>query len=265
MIVADDGSIDGTARLVQARARQWPQLRLVRLGRNAGKGAAVRAGMLAARGDLRLFTDADMSTPIDQLPRLREAIHGATAIAIGSRAVPGAVIEVHQPRRREFMGRGYNRLLRLLALPGLHDTQCGFKLFTAEAAEACFEPLQTLRFGFDAEVLLRARRRGWRIAEVGVHWRHADESRVSPLRGLGGHLQRPRPPAAAPERLSRRRSRPMRRERPHPEPSRLPPDAAALRLIVSRLQWSRPLMRTRGRGRPRAGAAGAPGCRPSPA
>jgi dolichyl-phosphate beta-glucosyltransferase len=138
--------------------------------------------MLAAQGDLRLFTDADMSTPIDQLPRLREAIHGETAVAIGSRAVPGAVIEVHQPWRREFMGRSYNRLLRLLALPGLHDTQCGFKLFTAEAAQACFEPLQTLRFGFDAEVLLRARRRGWRIAEVGVHWRHADESRVSPLR-----------------------------------------------------------------------------------
>ena len=182
VIVADDGSVDGTARLVTARAGLWPQLRLVRLGRNTGKGAAVRAGMLAAQGDLRLFTDADMSTPIDQLPRLREAIHGETAVAIGSRAVPGAVIEVHQPCRREFMGRSYNRLLRLLALPGLHDTQCGFKLFTAEAAQACFEPLQTLRFGFDAEVLLRARRRGWRIAEVGVHWRHADESRVSPLR-----------------------------------------------------------------------------------
>jgi dolichyl-phosphate beta-glucosyltransferase len=182
VLVVDDGSTDGTPGLVEAATARWPQLRLIGFRANAGKGAAVRAGMLQARGGLRLFTDADMSTPIDELPRLREAIQGTTAVAIGSRAVPGAVVEIHQPWRREVMGRTYNRLLQLLALPGLHDTQCGFKLFTAEAAVACFEPLQTLRFGFDAEVLLRARRRGWGIAEIGVHWRHADESRVSPLR-----------------------------------------------------------------------------------
>ena len=182
VIVVDDGSQDGTPDLVEQSTALWPQLRLIRLRRNAGKGAAVRAGMLDARGELRLFTDADLSTPIDELSRLRQAIQGTTAVAIGSRAVAGAVVEVHQPWRRELMGRTYNRLLQLLALPGLHDTQCGFKIFTAEAAVACFTPLQTLRFGFDAEVLLRARRHGWRIAEIGVHWRHADESRVSPLR-----------------------------------------------------------------------------------
>jgi dolichyl-phosphate beta-glucosyltransferase len=91
-------------------------------------------------------------------------------------------VEVHQPGRREMIGRAYNRMLRLVALPGLHDTQCGFKVFTSTAAVACFGPLRTLRFGFDAEVLLRARRSGWTIAEVPVRWQHKEDSRVSPMR-----------------------------------------------------------------------------------
>ena len=181
MIVADDGSRDDTVELAERTAAGWPQQRVLRL-EHQGKGAAVRAGMLAARGNPRLFTDADLSTPIDELPRLREQLQGRCAVAIASRALPQSEIEVHQPGRRETMGRMYNRLLRLVALPGLHDTQCGFKLFTAEAAVACFEPLRTLGFGFDAEVLLRARRQGWTIAEVPVRWSHKEDSRVSPLR-----------------------------------------------------------------------------------
>ena len=161
---------------------------MVRLPQNRGKGAAVRAGMLAARGQLRLFTDADLSTPISELAKLRELIEGTTAIAIGSRALADSEVEVHQPLAREIMGRSYNRMLQLLVLPGLHDTQCGFKLFTAEAAIACFTPLRTPGFGFDAEVLLRARRLGWRVAEVGVVWRHAENSRVSPIRDSLGTL-----------------------------------------------------------------------------
>lgn len=182
LIVVDDGSRDGTGDLVRERCTQWPQLRLIALPDNRGKGAAVRAGMLDSRGELRLITDADLSTPMTELPKLTAMIQGRTAIAIGSRALPESQVEVHQPRRREVMGRTYNRLLQLLVLPGLHDTQCGFKLFTAEAAVACFTPLRTERFGFDAEVLLRARRLGWSIAEVGVVWRHAENSRVSPMR-----------------------------------------------------------------------------------
>jgi dolichyl-phosphate beta-glucosyltransferase len=176
VIVVDDGSQDGTAQLAEQTAASWIQLQVIRLPQNLGKGAAVRAGMLAARGGLRLFTDADLSTPISELAKLRERIEGMTAIAIGSRALAGSEVEVHQPFAREVMGRSYNRMLQLLVLPGLHDTQCGFKLFTAEAAVACFTPLRTPGFGFDAEVLLRARRLGWRVAEVGVVWRHAENS-----------------------------------------------------------------------------------------
>jgi dolichyl-phosphate beta-glucosyltransferase len=185
VIVADDGSSDGTVDFVEAAALGWPQLSVVALGRNQGKGAAVRAGMLRARGEHRLFTDADLSTPIEELPRLRERLGGACEVAIASRAVPGATIDVHQPGRREMMGRNYNRLVQLIVLPGLHDTQCGFKVFTAQAAVACFEPLRTKGFGFDAEALLRARRHGWEIAEVPVRWSHRDDSRVSALRDSG--------------------------------------------------------------------------------
>jgi dolichyl-phosphate beta-glucosyltransferase len=188
VIVVDDGSRDGTADLAERARSDWPQLRVIRLPENRGKGASVQAGMLAARGDLRLFTDADLSTPITELPKLRALISGQTTVAIGSRAVADSRVEVHQPASRELMGRTYNHLLQVLVLPGLHDTQCGFKLFTGEAAVACFTPLRTPGYGFDAEVLLRARRLGWTIAEVGVVWRHAENSRVSPVRDSLGTL-----------------------------------------------------------------------------
>ena len=186
VIVVDDGSSDTTPQVVDDAARQWPQLALVRQRPNQGKGAAVRKGMLKATGELRLLSDADLSTPMSELSKLRDRIGGSTTIAIGSRAMADSRIEVHQPRRREVMGRTYNVMLRVLVLPGLHDTQCGFKLFTAEAAVACFTPLRTPRFGFDAEVLLRARKHGWQIAEVPVVWRHAEDSRVCALRDSVG-------------------------------------------------------------------------------
>jgi dolichyl-phosphate beta-glucosyltransferase len=182
VIVVDDGSTDHTVEVVQKAALDWPQLKLERLAQNSGKGAATRAGMLAASGDLRLLSDADLATPMEELAHLRAAIAGRRQVAIGSRAMPDTEILVHQPWRREAMGRVYNTLLRLLVLPGLRDTQCGFKLFTGEAAVACFEPLRTMRFGFDAEVLVRARRQGYEIVEVPVRWRHVEASRVSALR-----------------------------------------------------------------------------------
>lgn len=182
VFVVDDGSGDDTVEVAESFGENWPQLRVLRLLPNQGKGAAVRLGMLEARGELRLFTDADLSTPIEELPRLRARIGGDTHVAIASRALKASRIEAHQPGRREMIGRLYNRMLRLTALPGLHDTQCGFKLFTDVAATRCFTPLRTLRFGFDAEVLLRARRQGWSIAEVPVRWSHKEDSRVSALR-----------------------------------------------------------------------------------
>ncbi len=182
VIVVDDGSEDDTVKDAETIAQQWPELTVVRLPVNMGKGAAVREGMLRAGGVHRVFSDADLSTPIEELPRLRERLNGDCHVAIASRAAPGSYIEVHQPGWREFMGRVYNRLLRVVVLPGIDDTQCGFKVFSDTAALRCFAPLQTKRFGFDAEVLLRARRAGWSIAEVPVRWRHVEESRVGSLR-----------------------------------------------------------------------------------
>ncbi len=188
VLIVDDGSTDNTLAMSRDLAKGWPQLQVLALERNTGKGAAVRLGMLTATGEHRVFSDADLSTPIEEIEQLRARLHGDCTVAIASRALPESQIDVHQPGKREVMGRTYNRLLRLSALRGLHDTQCGFKAFTAEAAVACFTPLRTLRFGFDAEVLLRARRHGWTVAEVPVRWEHKEDSRVSALRDSFGTL-----------------------------------------------------------------------------
>jgi dolichyl-phosphate beta-glucosyltransferase len=182
VIVVDDGSSDDTYNATMVLCDQWPQLKVIRFERNRGKGAAVRAGMLAASGEHRLFSDADLSTPLEELPKLRATLQGDVTVAIASRGLAESQIDVHQEKRRELMGRTYNRLLQLIVLPGVHDSQCGFKVFTAAAALACFEPLRTMRFGFDAEVLLRARAYGWTIAEVPVRWRHVEASRVNSVR-----------------------------------------------------------------------------------
>jgi dolichyl-phosphate beta-glucosyltransferase len=179
VIVVDDGSTDGTAEAARRHTAAWPELDVVRLPVNAGKGAAVREGMLRARGAHRAFSDADLSTPLEELEGLRERLGGDCHVVIASRGLPDADIQVHQPKRRELMGRTYNVLLRLLVLPDIHDSQCGLKVFTATAARTCFTPLRTMRFGFDAEVLVRARQQGWAVAEVPVQWRHVEASRVS--------------------------------------------------------------------------------------
>jgi dolichyl-phosphate beta-glucosyltransferase len=179
VIVVDDGSTDATCEVARLHAADWPELEVVRLPVNAGKGAAVREGMLRARGAHRAFSDADLSTPLDELAGLRARLRGDCHVAIASRGLPAADIQVRQPKLRELMGRTYNLLLRLLLLPDIRDSQCGLKVFTASAAVACFAPLRTMRFGFDAELLVRARRQGWEIAEIPVRWRHVEASRVS--------------------------------------------------------------------------------------
>jgi dolichyl-phosphate beta-glucosyltransferase len=180
IVVVDDGSTDGTAEA--ARAAGGESLVLLRHAPNRGKGYAVRRGMVAATGARRLMTDADLSTPIEELPKLMAELDRGFDVAIGSRAVRGSRIEVHQPFYREAMGRTFNALVQVLLLPGLHDTQCGFKLFTARAAEAAFSPGRLDGFSFDVEALCAARKRGLRIAEVPVVWRNDPRSRVS----LGG-------------------------------------------------------------------------------
>jgi dolichyl-phosphate beta-glucosyltransferase len=179
VVVVDDGSSDGTADVARAAGAA---VRVLRHEPNRGKGYAVRRGMLAATGARRLMTDADLSTPIEELARLEAEIDRGADVAIGSRAVAGARIEVHQPAYREAMGRLFNVLVQALLLPGLADTQCGFKLFTAAAAGAAFGACRLDGFSFDVEALYVARRRGLRIAEVPVVWRNDAATRV----GLAG-------------------------------------------------------------------------------
>lgn len=179
LVVVDDGSTDATTEA--ARAVPGP-IQVLRHPVNRGKGHAVRTGMLAASGALRLMTDADLSTPIEELGRLEAALDQGFDVAIGSRALAGSRIEVHQPAYREALGRLFNRLVQALLLPGLQDTQCGFKLFTAAAASAAFAACRLDGFCFDVEALYVARRRGLRIAELPVVWRNDAATRV----GLGG-------------------------------------------------------------------------------
>jgi dolichyl-phosphate beta-glucosyltransferase len=182
ILVVDDGSRDGTAeRAFEASAGR---AHVLRNERNRGKGYSVRRGMLAASGARRLMTDADLSTPIEELPPLMARLDAGDDIAIGSRAIAGARVEVHQPLFRESVGRVFNLLVRLLALPGLHDTQCGFKLFTAVAAGEAFGAARLDGFCFDVEALYIARLRGRRVVEVPVRWRNDDATRVTLSRGL---------------------------------------------------------------------------------
>ena len=181
ILVVDDGSTDETVR--RAREAGGPVVTVLANRGNRGKGHSVRRGMLAAQGDLRLMCDADLSTPIEEFPRLLSRLDDGHDVAIGSRALPESRVEVRQPLYRESLGRLFNRLVRLLFLSGLHDTQCGFKLFTAEAARLAFEPARLDGFSFDVETLFIARRRGLKIAEVAVTWRNDAASRVGMVRG----------------------------------------------------------------------------------
>jgi dolichyl-phosphate beta-glucosyltransferase len=179
VVVVDDGSRDGTAERAEAAGAT-----VLRNEGNRGKGFSVRRGMLAARGARRLMTDADLSTPIEELDRLSARMDEGYDVVIGSRAVAGARIEVHQPWYRENTGRLFNLFVRGLAVPGIADTQCGFKLFTAAAAREVFSAARLDGFSFDVEALYLARRKGYRIAEMPVRWRNDANTRVSLLRGF---------------------------------------------------------------------------------
>ncbi|HEV8642898.1 MAG TPA: dolichyl-phosphate beta-glucosyltransferase [Methylomirabilota bacterium] len=181
VIVVDDGSTDETAAAVRALARQHGSLSLLALPRNEGKGAAVRAGMLAARGDYRLFTDADGATPIGELKRVEPLLMAGAGIVIGSRVLADPAVSVVARRHRVIAGRLFNWLVARLGLRGVADSQCGFKAFHGAVAKELFEPLQTRGFGFDVEVLLRAQGSGHRIVEVPVNWTDQPGSKVGVL------------------------------------------------------------------------------------
>ncbi|MEU9155818.1 dolichyl-phosphate beta-glucosyltransferase [Streptomyces sp. NPDC048417] len=178
VIVSDDGSADGTREV----AASWqPHVRLVTADRNRGKGNALRLGVAASGGRRVLVTDADLAAPIEELERLDKALSEGYAAAIGSRAVAGAEISDHQHRLRELLGRAGNLLIRATAVPGIKDTQCGFKLFDGDQAREAFAGSRLDGWGIDVEVLQHLHRGGGSIAEVPVRWSHQPGSKVGPL------------------------------------------------------------------------------------
>ncbi len=182
ILVVDDGSRDATCDVVAQAMTRIPNLRLVRQTPNAGKGAAVRRGMLAARGQIRVMCDADCSMPPEQLPRLLAPIIACKAeISIGSRYAEGAKTEARQPMYRVLWSRLANKVIQRSLVPGVRDTQCGFKAFTAEAARSLFSVARIDGWAFDLEILALARRRGFAIEEVGVEWKDDKRSKINPL------------------------------------------------------------------------------------
>ncbi|MGD0799733.1 MAG: dolichyl-phosphate beta-glucosyltransferase [Terracidiphilus sp.] len=182
VIVVNDGSTDATAKLVSAFAENAPEVRLIENSGNRGKGYSVRAGMLQARGDVALFTDSDLSAPIEEAENLFAAIDDGADIAIGSRWLESGRQTHRQPLYRQFFGRCFNAVTRAVMRLPFADTQCGLKAFTREAAQTVFQ-LQTIeRWGFDPEILLIALKRGYRVIEVPVSWAHDERTRMSYLR-----------------------------------------------------------------------------------
>lgn len=185
IIVVDDGSKDATVDIAKRLAGLVKNLRVVENERNRGKGAAVRQGMLEAKGSVRLFMDADNSTSIDQFERMMPFFTGGGGekydVVIGSRAIPGAKLEPPQPFYKRVLGKAGNLFIQLVAVWGVSDTQCGFKCFSESAAERVFRVARSNRWAFDVEALALARKFGFRIKEIPVRWMNDFRSHVKPL------------------------------------------------------------------------------------
>lgn len=179
VLVVDDGSSDRTADAVERFRAFWPAVRLLRNPGNRGKGFTVRHGMLEAKGEFVLFSDADLSAPIEEADKLIEKLDGSFDVAIGSRALRRELIGVHQSAFRERAGQVFNLAVRLITGLKFRDTQCGFKLFRRAAAQAIFGRQRLDGFGFDVEVLYLARKLGFAAVEVPVRWNHSPGTKVS--------------------------------------------------------------------------------------
>ncbi len=192
IIVSDDGSSDGTARLAREMLQGYPHQVLVAPA-NRGKGHAVRQGILAAEGQYVLHSDADFSTPIEEVSRFLKYLENDFDIVIGSRALPDSKIEIHQNLLRETMGRTFNLLARAFSFHDIHDSQCGFKCFRGEVARNLFSRQRLNGFSFDPEVIFLAQKKGYRIREEPVIWRNSAQSRVrllaDPLQMFGDLLK----------------------------------------------------------------------------
>lgn len=178
IIVIDDGSSDKTT---EKATRPEENIKVIKQPTNLGKGAAVRRGMIESCGDIRVFTDADLSTPIYELQKVLDRINDGIEVFVGSRAVDYSMIKKHQPKYRELMGKTFNLIVQFLVLKGIKDTQCGFKGFTADAAKKIFNHAKINGFGFDVEILFLARKFGFSISEVPVEWYNDERTTVSPI------------------------------------------------------------------------------------
>jgi dolichyl-phosphate beta-glucosyltransferase len=179
LIIVDDGSKDGTRLVVEEFAKHHDGVRLISYQPNQGKGHAVKVGVLAAKGDFVLLDDADGNASIEEIVRLRESIDNGADVAIGSRAKPAGGTVVKALAYRTFMGNTFNRIVQSLLLPGIHDTQCGFKLFKSKAAHDIFSASKIKGFAFDVEILYLARLYHYKIAEVPVNWHNVPGSKVN--------------------------------------------------------------------------------------
>jgi len=178
IIVVDDGSTDSTVEVIQ---NQFPQVRVLQLEKNYGKGAAIRLGMLSSKGNYILFCDADLSTPIYEIDKLIPKLNDGYDIAIGSRAIDPSLIKLHQPFYREFMGKTFNKIVQLFTISGIKDTQCGFKMFKKAVAYELFSKSKINGFSFDVEILFLARKSNYKIAEVPVEWYNDSKTKVNPI------------------------------------------------------------------------------------
>jgi dolichyl-phosphate beta-glucosyltransferase len=179
LLVVDDGSRDATVQVAEGFAAEG--VTVLRHERNRGKGGAVKTGVLASRGGRVLLSDADFSTPIEEVEKLEARLAGSPLV-LGSRAVAGAKLEKRQPFYRELMGKTFNRIIRLLGVRGLRDTQCGFKLLQGDVARSLCAAMTIDGFAYDVELVWLAQRQGLPVAEVGVVWVNSPDSRVSPIK-----------------------------------------------------------------------------------
>jgi dolichyl-phosphate beta-glucosyltransferase len=182
LIVVNDGSSDNTEDVVRSAMTTIPSIKYAGYEKNRGKGYAIRRGIALSRGDIVLISDADLSTPIEEVEKLLLRYQGGYDVVIGSRGLEESSIMVRQPWWREFMGKTFNRLVRMLLLTEFRDTQCGFKLFNGAIARELFGRTTIDRFAYDVEILSLGMKAGYRISEVPVQWFNSPGSRVRPLR-----------------------------------------------------------------------------------
>lgn len=182
IIIVDDCSSDGMGEAISDQYKNKSFLKIHRNKHNLGKGGSVKQGISLAQGKSVLFTDADLSTPIEEIDKLEAALHAGASVAIASRDLPQSKVSPPQPLYREWMGKIFNKMVQLIVLPGIQDTQCGFKLFESELAQRVFSQTTISGFGFDVELLYLTRKFGGTIKEVPVSWHDVLGSKVSPLR-----------------------------------------------------------------------------------